>query len=465
MHIITQNNSQLYNTYLINEVYKKIQENIDPLNFNFSPMSYANMVDVVSDYVNKIAINIMLDYIEYLDRVFDESDIRKRDWHRKDYRYRTIITVFGVLTYKRRIYENIYTKECYTHVDRKLGLPRYDRFAPCVRALIIERYSMFNSMIKVGKITGEEIYSKFTLKPERKLFSISRQTIYNICKKSKIIKPKTQRQEETPKTIYIMADEKYIAGQDGSNILVKHGVIYEGIIVKGRRTSLVRPYVVSHIGPDFWDKVYDKFALRYDTDKVNKIYIMGDGASWIKSGVNTLPGSKFALDKFHLKQAINHISKDELIKDLLTSYIIKNRRPDFNRLIKHIDSETATVSRKETIYEKTKYIRNHWEAIQVMYKKVRIGCPMESAISHNIASIFSSVPKAYSEDNLKKYISYRDLKLNNYDIRSLFIASLKSKDDEYIEDEKPLNWSIFEERSKTDKATSSNWLKGFVKQQ
>ena len=104
MHIITQNNSQLYNTYLINEVYKKIQENIDPLNFNFSPMSYANMVDVVSDYVNKIAINIMLDYIEYLDRVFDESDIRKRDWHRKDYRYRTIITVFGVLTYKRRIY-------------------------------------------------------------------------------------------------------------------------------------------------------------------------------------------------------------------------------------------------------------------------------------------------------------------------------------------------------------------------
>ena len=110
MHIITQNNSQLYNTYLINEVYKKIQENIDPLNFNFSPMSYANMVDVVSDYVNKIAINIMLDYIEYLDRVFDESDIRKRDWHRKDYRYRTIITVFGVLTYKRRIYENISIK-------------------------------------------------------------------------------------------------------------------------------------------------------------------------------------------------------------------------------------------------------------------------------------------------------------------------------------------------------------------
>ena len=63
MHIITQNNSQLYNTYLINEVYKKIQESIDPLNFSFSPMSYASMVDVIFNYANKIAINIMLDYI------------------------------------------------------------------------------------------------------------------------------------------------------------------------------------------------------------------------------------------------------------------------------------------------------------------------------------------------------------------------------------------------------------------
>lgn len=70
-----------------------------------------------------------------------------------------------------------------------------------------------------------------------------------------------------------------------------------------------------------------------------------------------------------------------------------------------------------------------------MYREVFIGCPMESAISHNIASIFSSVPKAYSEENLKKYISYRDLTLNNYDIRALFIASLKSEDDEYIEED------------------------------
>ena len=58
-----------------------------------------------------------------------------------------------------------------------------------------------------------------------------------------------------------------------------------------------------------------------------------------------------------------------------------------------------------------------------------------------------------------------EISLNNYDIRALFIAPLKCKDDEYINGERSLNSSIFEERSKTDKASSSNLVKESVKQQ
>jgi hypothetical protein len=35
------------------------------------------------------------------------------------------------------------------------------------------------------------------------------------------------------------------------------------------------------------------------------IYLSGDGASWIKNGLNWLPKSKFVLDNFHLKKYIN----------------------------------------------------------------------------------------------------------------------------------------------------------------
>ncbi len=63
--------------------------------------------------------------------------------------------------------------------------------------------------------------------------------------------------------------------------------------------------------------------------------------------------------------------------------------------------------------------------------------------------------------NLNKYLSYRDLELNGYDLRQLSIESNDSKEEIYVK-EKPLNWSIFEEREQTDKSTSSNWLKGYI---
>ena len=238
-----------------------------------------------------------------------------------------------------------------------------------------------------------------------------------------MIKPEVKRQTETPKTIFIMADEKFIASQQGPKTMNKQAVIYEGLSTRNKRNKLINPYITSHIGPDIWYEVYNNLALLYDTDKIEDIYILGDGATWIKSGVNIIPNSKYALDKFHLKQAINHISQDELVKKILFNYIINDRKDDYKRLIKFLIHHQQRETRKETIKEKSKYIKRNWQATHVMYKEVFIGCPMESAISHNIASIFSSVPKAYNRDNLEKYLSYRDLELNGYDIRELSINS------------------------------------------
>ncbi|VDN47575.1 conserved protein of unknown function [Petrocella atlantisensis] len=56
---------------------------------------------------------------------------------------------------------------------------------------------------------------------------------------------------------------------------------------------------------DLWEEVLEYIDVVYDEDYLEHIYIMGDGASWIKSGVDVL-GAKchFVLDKFHLNQAI-----------------------------------------------------------------------------------------------------------------------------------------------------------------
>lgn len=38
----------------------------------------------------------------------------------------------------------------------------------------------------------------------------------------------------------------------------------------------------------------------YELDKVKKIYLPGDGASWIKEGLSWIVSSEYVLDYFHL---------------------------------------------------------------------------------------------------------------------------------------------------------------------
>ena len=52
-----------------------------------------------------------------------------------------------------------------------------------------------------------------------------------------------------------------------------------------------------------------------------------------------------------------------------------------------------------------------------------IGCPMESHISHDLAKVFARDPKAYSKKHLPKHILLRELNLNKYDLKSIYLYS------------------------------------------
>ena len=64
-----------------------------------------------------------------------------------------------------------------------------------------------------------------------------------------------------------------------------------------------------------------------------------------------------------------------------------------------------------------------------MEQEVIVGCAMEGTISHTIASIFTSVPKAYNPDNLETYLQNRELKLNGYDLRKTHLKTYNSKEE------------------------------------
>lgn len=76
------------------------------------------------------------------------------------------------------------------------------------------------------------------------------------------------------------------------------------------------------------------------------------------------------------------------------------------------------------VSNKQNYILNNWKERQTYLKNPYIKCSMESHISHIIADLFTSRPKAYSKNGLRKLLKLRLLKINKVDIKQLYLNQL-----------------------------------------
>lgn len=461
----------LSNNSLLDHLYSKTSENlfriINPKNQIATLNNYTDMIQGVDELLRETALVLLKDSLEEMDEMFFNSQGRKRDYYVKMKRERTLITLFGQVTFNRRIYESKTDGTYYIHVDRKMGLPKYDRYDPTVKAKVVEAYANQNSMIKVGEIIGESMYAIFSKNIERKNFNLSRQTVHNILKNAPKLIPNIKRHDQTPKKLYIMADEKYIPIQksEKDNVMVKQLVLFEEVVGEGKRLSLQKKIVFTRLKGNIWSQFHDYLSTVYDLDKVEKITVLGDGANWIKLGRYELPKTEFILDAFHGFQAINHITTDEGDRSDLRTSIFHDNREEFIEIIDDIKEEfKEDENRLETIESKFKYLINNWQPIQRGLKDGVPGCSMEAQISHNLAAVYTSRPKAYKIDNLETYIYYRDLNQNNVDILNAYLNTFNDKKTnkaQYIEKE-VIDLSFFDPRPRYDKSSTSNWLKGFI---
>ena len=176
-------------------------------------------------------------------------------------------------------------------------------------------------MIKVGETIGDRIYCAFSLNSKREHFRISRQTVFNIIRKSCQLMFYPPKASTNPQSLIIMADEKYIPLQanDGKKQMVKATVIYESSLTKNKRTSLINKHIYLSTNNNFWEELLDIITNKYDYDSIKNIHVLGDGASWIKSALTDLKSSRntidFSLDKFHYRQAIHRITNNKALKD------------------------------------------------------------------------------------------------------------------------------------------------------
>lgn len=446
--------SQKYINFITNLINKHILEatsNIAINSYN-DVLNYINVIQNFDSILTKTITSSIKAYLEELDYNYTISDERKRKYHIKDYHSRTILTIFGEITYSRHFFKSKLDGSSFCYVDRQLGLQKYQYFDPYIRSLVVSKSAegpISLACREINEMIGNRI--SLTSKPS----FLSRQSARNIILNSPIAEI-SDAPLDTPEELYILADEKWVATQfkeDGSKhsknshtkkVMVKSIVIFDGYSGTKRRTLLHKKVFASDCD-NIVTQSLDYISTVYDTSKIKRVFVMGDGAKWIKYlpqyyKFESTTQVYYCLDKFHFKQALHHLAMNSNYEKYLLNYILNDNKSAFKQLVDFIKS--GHPKREDTINKKYDYIISNWKDIQRLYQ-YKMSCPMESQISHNIAALTSSRPKGYSYKMLRKIITLRLAFINKQNIKKLFLTNFNSSNIKHVTVEH-LNFDIFD---------------------
>lgn len=397
-----------------------------PNNVSYSPINFVKLIEDVSLNYEAQIRNDIKEYLEKMDLIFRNSPNRTSRYYVAYTGKRTIICMYGEITYTRTLYKDRLDGTYYCYVDEKLGIGKYYRYTNDVACSVAEAYANENSMINVGIEIGNQIYSKFSLKDNRD-YAICRQTIYNLMKRSKEIRINPNIKKKIIDDIYILIDEKYLPSHlNETNHMIKSALIVEGLDKKDKsRHKYINPsYLSLYKSDNFASEILEYLDNHYDLEKIKHIYVLADGANWIKNTVKELkcPNIKLTqyLCKFHFSQDLWRIFLDKPLYLKAIDYLYHNDKKDLYKLFDTIKDESKI--------SYINYIKNNYNLIQNSIHLKDMNCAMEQCISHHIHSQFDNVPKVYSGNNLNRYLSYRDNYRNKENMKQLFILSLYDKD-------------------------------------
>ena len=307
---------------------------------------------------------------------------------------REVLTLLGPLEYRRTYYKKASGGYEYP-VDRLAGVDAYERISDGVGLALVETsckvsYERASEYITGGRISKQTVMNKIrAASPQKKL------TEYRAVEE-----------------LHIDADEDHVSLQDGGSTIVPLISVYEGIERHGKRGVCKNIFHISEYGKSpaaLWEQVSDEIDRRYDLRKT-KIYLHGDGAAWIRAGLDYLPNCVFVLDRYHknksIKQALSGIPRisgcqyENLIRKALEA-------ADFDRLCSIRDTILRRFpEREKTIRENMDYLLNNFDAITITTREkasLNGGCT-EPHVSHVLSARLSSRPVGWSKGTLQRFV-------------------------------------------------------------
>ena len=366
----------------------------------------AELVQGVTKAVTDLGLSMIAEEWESYDELLRERKDLRAGWYivRRD--ETTLLTSLGSVTYHKTLFRNRQTGEYEYLLDRIMGIEKHARMTEDAEANILE----------------ETVRTSYRRGGENAALTkdvVSRETVMNKIHSLRFPKTEPQSEKKSLKYLYIDADEDHVSLQyikeKGdirkpriNTVMPKLIYVYEGITNENGRNELKNKKYFGGVyerGEEIkrlWAEVREYIEASYDMDVLEKIYLNGDGAAWIRNGQKYLEKAKFVLDRYHMHKyiiaATSHLQDSTQARNELYRAIRGKRKKEAEKVFEKILAVTDGDSKRRAVETAKEYILSNWSGImqRVRDKNKEVECSAEGHISHVFADRMSSRPLGWS---------------------------------------------------------------------
>jgi len=415
------------------------------INLKKESLKKLNNINFLSDLTDNLNSQLMefgreftVNYLNELEELIYKSRERKEKYisYQKDSEanHRKLITIFGEIEFSRRYYQEKENNENKEYLlDKAIGISENQRMLINVEENLLELASIKSYEFAGKKAAYDTIISKETVKNKLSELDFSNK-----------IKENYEEKKELPR-LYIQADEDHVALQSGGIAMPRLVTVFEdninGKLIGKKKFGGIYNGKID----DLWEEIATYLEDRYVTKKLTDVFIIGDGASWIQTGIEWILNSKYVSDTFHINKAIVAMTGGN------KEYISKIREAIFEldfakvkELEYEILAEEMNFSKRKSMEKNLNYILNIQEGIKNSIKYDLPGCSAESDVSHVLSDRLSSRPLGWSKENVDKMARLRIARANGENIR-LITRNEKNISEEKIIKQKEVNKMIHKE--------------------
>lgn len=387
-------------------------------NFFDNPKDFYSLEKAVKSTTESFSAGFLGEVLSSVNKQIYDCSWRKGRYNVQRNDKRTIVTSVGDVTFDCTYYKRLTTEGGYVSLlEDMIGLDNHERFSEEAEVQMLTE-ALKTSYAEAAKVLpSKQRITKTTVMNK----------VHQLAEEMPVEVPEKVKKVDY---LFIEADEDHVAEQhgdsseDNKSFISKLVYVYEckqEVPGNKDKKELVNSFYFSGLYPEkegnerLWKNVQNYINTNYDADNLKRVFISGDGASWIKSGADYLNKALFCADKFHLMKYINHAAaqmpaEKEAAKNELWHLLYSKKPKSKERFEEYTNRMINCAKNPDRVEELKKYVLGNWSAIRrTLRNKLVGGCSAESHVSHVLSDRLSSRPMGWSQtgaDRMSKLRCY-----------------------------------------------------------